>query len=110
MNKELTMISKLAVMVLYFFVKPVLPTYRRCRGWLLHLITLNYTNTHPLGIPWKRYQPIAMAYDVLFQHIPGENEENHGTTLTTGCFSTSLTGTTSENKLLVSCLLSSLLT
>jgi hypothetical protein len=28
-----------------------------------------------------------MAYEVLFQYIPGENEESRGTTLTTGSFS-----------------------
>jgi hypothetical protein len=28
-----------------------------------------------------------MAYEVLFQHISGENEESHGTTLNTGSFS-----------------------
>jgi hypothetical protein len=27
-----------------------------------------------------------MAYEVLFQHIPGENEESHRTTTTTGSF------------------------
>jgi hypothetical protein len=43
---------------LYFLVGLLLPTHCRCRGLLLHLITLNDTYKFS-RTPWKRNRPVA---------------------------------------------------
>jgi hypothetical protein len=40
-------------------VWPLLPTRCRCRGLLLHLITLNDTHTHSIGHPWTWGRPVT---------------------------------------------------
>jgi hypothetical protein len=58
---------KPAVLITFIFslCNISLPSHCRCRGLLLHLITLNnththtHTATHSLGLPWTRDRPVA---------------------------------------------------
>ena len=44
---------------LSFVVWPLLPTHCKCRGLLSHLITLNDTQTHSVGLLWTNDQTDA---------------------------------------------------
>ena len=41
-----------------FLLWRLLPTHCRCKGLLLHLITLTDTHTHSVGLPWTRDRPL----------------------------------------------------
>jgi len=53
----------LHLLLLSFLVSPLIPTHGRCRGLLLHLITLSdthtHTHTHSVGLLWIGDQPEA---------------------------------------------------
>jgi hypothetical protein len=42
-----------------FLASPLLLNHCRCRGLLLHLITLNDTHKHSVGLLWMSDQPVA---------------------------------------------------
>ena len=44
---------------LSFLVWPLLPAHCRCRGLLLHQITLTHTHTHAVGFLWTRDRPVG---------------------------------------------------
>jgi len=50
------------ILFIYLLVWLIMPTHRRCKGLILHRVTLNNTHTNSLELPWKRDLPISDTY------------------------------------------------